>query len=159
MYGKGNILLLAVIAVMCLASCNKGLMYQKYTSLPDNTWNINNPVIFDVPVDDTINHYNIYINVRNANDYDFANLYLFIDITAPNNAVERDTLNCVLADKSGQWLGEGMGDIYDNKILFKYNTRFRKGNYKFKLTQAMRIDELPEIMDMGLRIEQIKKTN
>lgn len=118
---------------------------------------MNKPVTFTVPIEDTINHYNVYINIRNADDFDYGNLYLFIDITAPNNATERDTINCILADNNGKWLGQGLGDIWDNKILFKYNTRFRKGDYTFKLTQAMRVDKLPQIMDVGLRVEEMKK--
>jgi len=148
-------LLCCVIAVLC--SCNKGVIYQKYNKIPDNTWDMNAPMEFNVPIEDTVNRYNVYVNIRNDDGYDFSNLYLFIDITAPNNATERDTMNCVLADNSGKWLGEGLGDIWDNKILFKFNTRFRKGNYKFKLTQAMRVDKLPEIMDVGIRIEQTPK--
>jgi gliding motility-associated lipoprotein GldH len=115
---------------------------------------MNSPVTYTVPIQDTVNPYNVFVNIRNSDGYDFSNLYLFIDITAPNNATERDTINCVLADNAGKWLGQGLGDIWDNKILFKYNTRFRKGDYKFKLTQAMRVDKLPEIMDVGLRIER-----
>jgi gliding motility-associated lipoprotein GldH len=160
MLKKLHFLGLLFCVVVALCSCNKGVIYQKYNTIPDNTWDMNSPLTFTVPITDTINQYNVYVNVRNADSYDFSNLYLFIDITAPNNATERDTMNCILADNSGKWLGEGLGDIWDNKILFKYNTRFRKGDYKFKITQAMRVNKLTEIMDVGLRVEQTpKQTN
>ncbi len=145
-------ILTCMVTILC--SCNKGVIFQKYITIPDNTWDMNSPVTYTVPIQDTVNPYNVFVNIRNSDGYDFSNLYLFIDITAPNNATERDTINCVLADNAGKWLGQGLGDIWDNKILFKYNTRFRKGDYKFKLTQAMRVDKLPEIMDVGLRIER-----
>jgi len=68
---------------------------------------------------------------------------------------ERDTMECILADPNGKWLGEGLGDIWDNKILFKQNVKFRKsGLYEFSLTQAMRVDSLPMIMDAGISIEK-----
>jgi len=160
MLKKRYSLVLVCCTIAVFSSCNKGVIYQKYNKIPDNTWDMNAPMEFDIPIEDTVNRYNVYVNIRNDDGYDFSNLYLFIDITAPNNATERDTMNCVLADNSGKWLGQGLGDIWDNKILFKFNTRFRKGNYKFKLTQAMRVDKLPEIMDVGIRIEQtLKNTN
>ncbi len=116
---------------------------------------MNKPLVFDVPVSDTLNKYNIFVTVRNADSYDFNNLYLFIDINSPMKVTERDTIECILADASGRWLGEGLGDIWDNKILFKRNVRFRKpGTYQFTLTQAMRIDSLTMIMDAGLSIEK-----
>ncbi|MGP8216959.1 MAG: gliding motility lipoprotein GldH [Bacteroidia bacterium] len=145
-------LLLGIAIIFC--SCNKGVMYQKYISIPDNTWLANKPVTFTVSVDDTINYYNVFVNIRNADDYDFGNLYLFVDITAPNRVTERDTMNCILADNAGRWLGNGLGDIWDNKIWFKKNARFHKGEYKFTYTQAMRVDTLQQIMDVGLRIEK-----
>jgi len=154
MYKKGSffVLLSCVAAIFC--SCNKGVIFQKYTSIPNNTWVANKPVTFTVPVDDTINPYNVFVNIRQANDYDFGNIYLFIDITAPNNQTEHDTINCILADNTGRWLGNGLGDIWDNKIWFKKNARFHKGEYKFTYTQAMRVDTLQQIMDVGLRIEK-----
>jgi len=118
---------------------------------------MNKPLVFDVPVNDidTINKYNIFLTVRNANSYDFSNLYLFIDIKTPMKFTERDTMECILADADGKWLGDGLGDIWDNKILFKKNIKFQKpGNYEFVINQAMRVDSLPMIMDAGISIEK-----
>ena len=48
-----------------------------------------------------------------------------------------------------------MGDIWDNRQLFKRDFRFpESGKYNFQLEQAMRIDPLPQIMDAGIRIER-----
>jgi gliding motility-associated lipoprotein GldH len=136
-------------------SCNKDVIYRKCINLPDNIWDIKNPLNFNVPVSDTLNNYNIYITLRNTDNYDFNNLYLFIDIVSPSKISERDTMECILANSNGQWLGRGLGDIWDNKILFKQNVKFRKpGLYKFTITQAMRVDSLPMIMDAGLSIEK-----
>lgn len=138
-----------------LCSCNKGVLYRKSIPIPNNIWAINKPLMFDVPVNDTVNKYNIFVTIRNSSNYDFNNFYLFIDIISPMKILERDTMECILADPSGKWLGEGLGDIIDNKILFKRNVKFRKaGIYQFTFTQAMRMDSLPLIMDAGLSIEK-----
>jgi len=120
---------------------------------------MNKPLVFDVPVKDTVNKYNIFFTVRNADSYDFNNLYLFIDINSPMKIIERDTMECILADPSGKWMGEGLGDIWDNKILFKRNVKFRRpGIYEFTITQAMRTDSLSMIMDAGISIEKSPAT-
>jgi gliding motility-associated lipoprotein GldH len=64
----------------------------------------------------------------------------------------------VLADERGQWMGDGMGDIWDNRIVFKKDFVFpQPGKYRFELEQAMRINPLPGIMDVGMRIERAAK--
>jgi gliding motility-associated lipoprotein GldH len=60
-----------------------------------------------------------------------------------------------LADARGKWLGSGYGNTRDNRILFKKNFRFPEaGTWHFELEQAMRMNPLPQIMDVGLRIEK-----
>lgn len=157
MVKKTSYLVLIFCATVVFTACNKGVIFQKYVTIADNQWIASKPVTFTVPIEDTVTPYNIFVNIRQANDYDFSNIYLFIDITSPNNQTERDTMNCILADERGRWLGEGLGDIWDNKIWFKKNARFHKGEYKFSFTQAMRVDTLPQIMDVGLRIEKATK--
>jgi gliding motility-associated lipoprotein GldH len=138
-----------------LYSCNRDILYRKCIIIPDNIWTVNKPLVFDVPVSDTLNKYNIFVTIRNADSYDFNNIYLFIDINSPMKVTERDTMECILADPNGKWLGEGLGDIWDNKILFKRNVTFRRsGVYKFTIAQAMRTDSLPMIMDAGISIEK-----
>jgi len=147
----------ACLAVLLLSACNKGVIYQKYITIPHSLWDMNKPVSFDVNIEDTVNYYNVFVNVRNADNYEYGNLYLFIDITSPAHITERDTLECILANPvTGRWLGNGLGDIWDNKILFKRNVRFpRKGEYNVKYTQAMRLIKLPMIMDVGLCIQKV----
>lgn len=153
--GKTFFLPLGLLFIV-LAACNKGAMYQKYIAIPDKVWDTKNPVTFKVNVPDTINYYNIFVNIRNGDSYIYSNLYLFIDIASPMHITERDTMECILADpNTGKWLGQGLGDIWDNKILFKRNVRFpRVGEYDFTYTQAMRTDKLPMIIDAGLVVEQ-----
>jgi gliding motility-associated lipoprotein GldH len=156
MLKEGRFFLPLGVLIFLLTACTKGVLYQKYISIPGQIWDMKNPVTFKVNIDDTINYYNIFVNIRNEDNYVYSNLYLFIDITSPMKVTERDTMQCILADpNTGKWLGEGLGDIWDNKILFKYNTRFaRKGEYTFTYTQAMRDDKLPMIMDAGLTVQQ-----
>jgi len=90
-----------------------------------------------------------------AGGYKLSNLFVFFTTRAPSGKMERDTVELTLADESGKWLGDGMGDIWDNRILFKNRFRFpEKGIYAFRLEQAMRYDILPQIMDVGIRIER-----
>jgi len=138
-----------------LSSCDSKRVYEQNVDIPEYIWDKDKPVYFDVPITDTVSLHNVYINIRNASGYGYSNIYLFLDTKYPNNTISRDTIECILADPSGKWLGDGSGDIWDNQILFKKNVRFRQiGTYKFRYEQAMRMPKLPMIMDVGLRIEK-----
>ncbi len=148
----------ALIVVICLCSmtsCDTNVVFEKNVKLDDNRWALDNVIRLETEITDTISPMNMYINVRNAGGYQFSNLFIFLTTTTPANVKARDTLELVLADESGRWKGEGMGDIWDNRILFKKNFQFpQKGKYTFELEQAMRVDPLPQIMDAGIRIEK-----
>jgi gliding motility-associated lipoprotein GldH len=138
-----------------LSSCDRNVVFEKNIELPENRWEINNIIKLDAEIKDTISLYNIYINVRNAGGYQFSNLYLFLNTRTPKGVEGRDTVELTLADERGKWLGNGSGDIWDNRILLKRKFRFpESGMYHFEMQQAMRINPLPQIMDAGLRIEK-----
>lgn len=142
---------------MALSSCDRSVVYEENVKMPENRWEEANVVHLETEIRDTVSPHNIYINVRNAGGYQFSNLYVFFSTTTPKGSVERDTVELTLADERGKWLGEGMGDIWDNRILFKRDFRFpESGVYKFDLQQAMRLSTLPQIMDAGIRIEKAK---
>lgn len=141
--------------LVCLSSCDKNRVFEENKKIPDSVWNVNNKVSFNVPIKDTINPHQVFINVRNAGEYPFSNLFLFITTKFPNGKLAKDTVECILADERGKWLGNGSGDIFDNRILFKKGVRFPMlGEYTFTFEQAMRTENLPFIMDVGLRIEK-----
>ncbi len=97
----------------------------------------------------------MYINIRNADTYKFSNLYIFMTTTLLHGEIEKDTLQLILANDNGRWLGNGLGDIFESRILFKEKFKFiQPGIYQFKLEQAMRLNPLPGILDVGIRIEK-----
>ncbi len=147
-----------ILLVFSLMACDGDAVFEKNIKLDDNRWYQENVIKLEAEIKDSISPMNLYVNVRNASGYQFRNLFVFLTTTTPENAKSRDTLELILADDAGKWLGEGMGDIWDNRILFKKNFQFPStGKYTFELEQAMRVDPLPQIMDAGIRIEKAQK--
>lgn len=146
------------IIVICLIitsiSCDNNRVFEDNYAITNEIWNRDSIVSFTVDITDTISVNNIYINIRNASEYPRSNIYLFVK-TEANNSVVKDTFNCILADDNGRWYGSGLGDIWSHQMLYKKNVRFpNKGKYVFSIEQAMRISELPDIIDVGIRIEK-----
>lgn len=151
---KLQILLLILVV---LQSCDPGRVYEKNIKIPDGIWSKENVIPFEVMIEDTSSTHNLYVNIRNTSLYPTSNLYLFINTTAPSGHSVKDTVEVILADDRGKWLGSGLGDIWDLQQLYKQNIRFaQKGRYLFEYQQAMRAERLPFVLDVGLRVEKVK---
>jgi len=152
---KQSTAIILLFVIFFVSGCDPSREFEENKKIDSNEWDQNAPVVFQVPITDTAQLFNVYINIRNAGFYRFSNLYLFINTGFPGGQLQRDTLECILAAPDGRWLGEGLGDIWDNRILFKKGVQFpQAGEYRFELIQAMRTNPLPGIMDAGIRIEK-----
>jgi gliding motility-associated lipoprotein GldH len=150
--------LLIFPVVFILLSCNKKPAYEEFISLP-GTWSSNNVLHFNVNITDTVESQNVFISVRNTGKYEFSNLYLFVTANSPNGTALRDTVEIILADEHGKWLGKGAASVFTCYYPYKNNIRFPlRGIYTFDIEQAMWIKDLKNISDIGLRIEKIGET-
>lgn len=150
-----------VILIVFISSCHQNLSYEKYIPVDKGLWNSSQHFFFPVEIKDTSILYNIYVNVRNTDDYSFSNLWLNIGTKFPDNESFEKRIDLTLADSTGKWLGQSQGDLYDEQILIQQNAFFQKqGTYTFSLEQIMRQDPLPGILAIGLRVEntQIKRS-
>ncbi|MBE0661615.1 MAG: gliding motility lipoprotein GldH [Bacteroidales bacterium] len=146
---------LLVLAVV-ITSCNDNAYYEEIKPVEGELWDMRDIKEFSVNVDNSEASYRLIFTVRNTTDYAYSNLYLFFTTTYPDQEITRDTIECLLADRSGQWLGKGVGKIRESRFLIKDRMNFPDtGNYIFTLEQAMRDETLPGIADIGIRIENI----
>ena len=147
-----------IVISLCLSACDINKIYENNVVLPSEGWQRLERAIFEVNITDTVTAGNIYINVRNNNNYKYMQLWLFVDIRTPSGIVERDTVEIMLADHRGKWLGHGLGSKFDTRIFFRRNVFFpAKGKYIFEYEHAMRNDPIIGIDDIGLRIEKINE--
>jgi gliding motility-associated lipoprotein GldH len=150
-----RILLLVFIASFALSSCNFNSIYNENVSIADAKWYKEEAVRFEVLIADSLSHYNFYLNLRNTTNYRYSNLYVFLTTRFPNGNMTRDTIECVLADIRGRWLGKGWSNLKENNILLKKHLQFPlNGKYVFFVQQAMRVDTLEGIHDVGLQINK-----
>jgi gliding motility-associated lipoprotein GldH len=151
-----------VITSLCLLSslfisCNKNVVFSQYTTLPEEGWKTENKLSYTVDIKDNKPYHNVFLTVRHADSYQFSNLFVFLTTTYPNGKISVDTLECILANKKGEWQGDGAGDLWDNKIPLKQNLIFpQTGTYTFTFEQGMRQNPLPLILDFGMVIEKVE---
>ena len=148
-------LLLLLLLIVVIASCDSKRVFDENVAMKKGIWNVKNVIPFEVAIPDLTSRYNVYLNIRNGQEYPYSNLYLFLHTDFPDGHTACDTVELTLADYDGRWLGSGMGSVKFSRFLFHKGVQFKQaGTYRFKLEQAMRVNDLIGIYDIGLRIEK-----
>ena len=147
----------ATIAVMLfmLTACDNALLFEENLKIVESEWHRNEKAKFQFTVKDTLASYDFYLNIRHGGDYPFKNLYLFTETRSPNGLIAKDTAQMIFADNRGRWMGKGIGGIYDYQFKFKEQVEFPvSGEYVVEIEQGMREISVPQLTDIGIRIEK-----
>lgn len=154
---KNSALLLLV--VLLFFSCDKKRVFDEYKSV-GSAWHKDSIVTFDLPELDSTKQYNLFVNLRDNNNYKYNNLFLIVAIESPNGFTKVDTLEYQMANPDGSLLGNGFSDIKESKLIYKEHQKF-KGKYKVRIKQAVReTGKVPGVMlldgitEVGFRIEK-----
>lgn len=81
-----------LIFPLVLVSCFGTVFYEKNIAIEDGVWKKENALSYKVNIDNPKQAYNLYLNLRNGNEYPYSNLYIFMETTYPNGRSELDTL-------------------------------------------------------------------
>jgi len=154
-----KIVLFSVIALFI--SCDSRTVVSKNSSI-SGSWNKNEIVSFEIPQLDSLKKYNLFVNIRNTNDYKYNNIFLIVTMNFPHGKGITDTLEYKMAKPDGTWLGAGIGSVKENKLWYKENVSFlEEGNYKINIQHAVRnngtiegVTNLEGITDIGFSIEE-----
>lgn len=153
-----DIFLFSLVSLLLLTSCNSNVVFTGSVAMKDKTWQLMNTPVFRANVTDTLKSNNLFFTIRTGSDYPYRNIFLFVTATSPEGRILTDTLQYYLADDKGRWYGRGFGDVHELNLPYKSNVFFpSKGEYVFKIQHGMRIEDLPGVYDIGLRIERISK--
>ncbi|MDQ5928344.1 MAG: hypothetical protein QG594_118 [Bacteroidota bacterium] len=152
---------LILLIALALFSCDDKRVFDEYKSL-GSAWHKDSVVTFNLPQLDSTKRYNLFINLRDNDNYPYNNLFLIVTLETPNGFTKVDTLEYEMAAPDGSLLGEGFTDIKESKLFYKESVRF-KGKYKLQIKQAVResgkvpgVTQLEGITDIGLRIETLE---
>jgi gliding motility-associated lipoprotein GldH len=156
-------ILVASLIFMCFASCDQDSIYDNYQTISGG-WSINEPVVFTIKELDTVQKYDLFVTLRNTNEYAYNNLFLITTLDFPNGRKRIDTLEYAMAEPDGTWLGKGFNDVKESKLWYREGERFREsGTYTINISHAVRKNgnvsgdaKLKGITEVGVRIEHSK---
>lgn len=157
---KSNLIL--VLVTILLFSCDKKRVFDDYKSVGES-WNSKDVVGFNLPKLDTTKYYNLFVNVRDNDNYPFNNIFLIVKLEEPDGVIKVDTLEYQMANPDGTLLGEGFTDVKESKLVYKERAKFKFSlNNKVFIKQVVRksgnivgVENLDGITEVGFRIETL----
>lgn len=125
-------------------------------------WDKNETLEFQIPKLDSLEKYDIFLHLRNTNDYPYNNVFLIASIEFPHGKIITDTLEYRMANPDGTWMGTGIGSVKENKLYYKEKVSFfEEGVYRLTVSQAVRnngsvhgVTQLDGITEVGYSIEE-----
>lgn len=156
-FPKMKIFLYSIVLALTVVGCDSNRVYEKNAEFNDRTWKIAEPAAFEFQIKDAAKKYNLLLDVRNSIEYPYARLFVNYDLKSDSFSLAKELISVYLFDqKTGKPFGNsGIGDIYDHQFPILKNYSFKKaGTYQMNVQQFMRMDTIPGILAVGLRVER-----
>jgi len=146
--------------MLVLAACDSSVVSSDTRAISGG-WGMDQTIEFEMPALDSTGVYNVFLDIRNNNEYPFNNLFLIVAMDFPNGKIITDTLEYRMARPDGSWLGTGLGSMKENKLWYKEGVQFLEpGAYRMRISQAVRnngevsgVSQLQGITDIGYTVE------
>jgi gliding motility-associated lipoprotein GldH len=151
-----------LIAGLLLSACHDNRVYEQISDFDNRQWISAEKPQFEFFIDDISHRYNLYSDIRNSVSYPYSRFfftYYLQDSTGTD--LQKQLVTEFLFDaKTGKPFGKsGIGDLYDHRFLLLENYQFpNTGKYRVVFEQFMRMDTLPGIMSVGLRVERAENS-
>jgi gliding motility-associated lipoprotein GldH len=152
---RASFLIFICSVCFALSSCDKSRVMEENQQITAYKWAYTDAKTFTVNIQDTVQHYNLYVNLRHSFQFEWRNLWVKIQTTFPDGKSFDKRVNLVLSEADGHWNGDCLGENCDIQVVIQQNAIFpQTGKYTFKISQDMRVNPLPLVKSVGLRIEK-----
>ncbi len=148
-------IVITCVTLLVMASCKKINVFEKQITIPNYKWSNKFVPTFEFKNNTDSNFNLVTIVVRHTNNYPYSNLWVKLTTIHKQDTTTKDC-NILLTKNNAnkEWANEGMDDIHE--IRYPVKTVGNNSNdYTFMISNIMTDTILPEIMNIGLRVEKI----
>ena len=133
----------------------KNTLVNSYLDLEEDGWSYDEILTDSVEIAQPDYYHQVLANLKINNDYSYANIQLKITLLKPDSTSQVFPISIPLAEKSGKWLGTGLGST----ITFQEPILHRKlfdlpGKYYITLEQNMRLENLSNVISAGIKVNK-----
>ncbi len=149
-----NIILISFItAATFFTACND--IYRNFQSVKDMKWYKKDVKTFNVSIPEDGN-YDLIFAMRYSTGYPFTSIKINIEQTTPEGKMSEKNAEFPVADKTGKYLGEVTGQLWDIENIFSEKTFLKRGKYTFKIKHIMNNNPVILVIDIGLIVRKHK---
>jgi gliding motility-associated lipoprotein GldH len=145
---------ISLAVFITFTSCKETSVYKEYRKLDNMTWNRFDFIEFEVPVEEGDKlDFDLFLRHHIAFPYD----KLFVNITfyLPGGEFRSANYDFELKDKEGNWLADGMGELWDIELPIRNELKFSEtGLCKVRLENQYPKTITPGIIELGLIVKR-----
>jgi len=121
--------------------------------LPDNHWSYEDSIRFDFTIADTLQLYDLVLELKHSTDYAYQNLYTKIHTHFPDGQRLSKPVSLELANAAGQWQGNCNDEICTTPIPIQTGAYFNQsGDYTIVVEQFMRENPVNGVQSLTLKV-------
>ena len=143
--------------LLLLQACESPAFYNKSYAFKDHKWSQDVKPSFLIDFKDTVTLYDFVITLRTTTDYKYNNLWVFLNTTTPNRKSVREPYEIKTTYPDGSWIGKKTGTVVEHQLVFKRRRLPFIGKYKFVLEQGISEKVIDEVLDVSLRVQEVKE--
>ncbi len=154
---------LLILWGILLTSCHQNTTFDRYTAVP-NGWPKKQTIRYQFNITDTIQNFDLFLNIRTTESYPFSNLFLIVNMHYPDGQIQKDTLEFLMANPDGTMLGHGYTTTKEHKLWYRGHRKPfifpQTGPYEITIAHANRelgqidgVELLNGVIDVGFSIE------
>ena len=148
-----KLFIFSALLLVLLTSCLNQPVYEKSYSFKKNQWDFNAKPSFKVEIQDTTQTYDFTITFRTTTDYEYNNVWFYLNTTTPDGEKAREPFEMKITNTDGSWIGKKTGTIVETELFFKSRKLPKSGIYSFYLEQGITEPNLKNVLDVGLRVD------
>jgi len=142
--------LIIISLLILVSSCDNRLVFKEYRKFENISWNRLNILKFEVPVT-AGEELDFSLFLRHHTDFPYKKLYVNITFYSPSGDMRSAEYDFNLQDEKGNWLADGMGELWDIELPIRQNMRFgADGICKVQIENKYSKTETPGIVEIGL---------
>lgn len=142
-----------ILFVLTLAGCNTSTVFNKTESF-DLAWDAKHIVSLTT---DTINKgkYEEILVYRYGDGYPFSQLKIHLVTTNKETTFNDSDFMIDIIDKAGNYIGDGLGDIWDLEQPLDTITINKPTALEFQISQKVINGNLPMVMEVGIKLKKL----
>lgn len=141
-------------ATVCAGCSPAGNSFSSYEFLPQDGWRYGDTIVFRPEMADSTATGELTLSLRHTNDYAYSNLWLEVSVRDSSRQFT-DTINVVLADRLGRWLGRGIGTDFQSTDTIAPRIRMNRDT-EIRVRHIMRVDNLTDVEQIGIAFTEEK---